>query len=173
MSSMDPLPCKRCGGMGEEYRIDLDSYSDGPWAPCIGCHGYGIEQSEESLRHCAAVLAAYWRDGWPTCYRADVEVHDMEALCDRSPDLPFAWITRETGSTLILLEHCFPSTAELGGGWWKSPVQFISDLTREGTHRFYWWNGSTLKQHTGEELAHLLSIEIERVQRVRDRRRAA
>ena len=155
MSRDEPKPCKRCDGTGEEYRPDLH-YSDGPWAPCIGCHGYGFQQSDDSMRHATAILAAYWRDGWPTHYRADVEVHDMNALAERDPDLPFAWATRETGSVLIFPEDMPPS------GFTDDFVR--RDMVNEN-HRFYWWDGSCLVQRSGAEVAELISMERERIRR--------
>jgi hypothetical protein len=143
MSSYEPKKCKRCGGTGEEYRPDLQC-NDGPWLDCIGCMGYGFEQTEESHRHFIAILGEAWRVGWPKIFRGDVEYHDMRALAERDPRLPFAWMLRETGSSIILPNE------EAGA---RDPAHvfavnrsFIN--AQDDDARLYWWDGRRLHHIT-------------------------
>jgi len=156
-ATYQPKACSRCKGTGEEYRPDL-AMSDGDWVSCQWCHGYGIEQSEHSMRHTTAVLAAYWRDGWPMYYKGDVEVHDMDQLADRDPDLPFAWLVRESGSVLY-----FPE--ERSSGYW-TPKQ-LADLVYHENHRAYWWDGRSLVRVSAGQLHERMIIAAAGIRRAR------
>jgi hypothetical protein len=101
---------------------------------------------------------------WPAFYRADVEVHDMNALSERSPDLPFGWFTRESGSAFVRPE-------ELPTQGFSS--DYIRQIAREGGHRFYWWDGRILVSVTGEDFADRLLMERLRLHEARCKARAA
>jgi hypothetical protein len=141
MARLDVKPCARCGGAGEEYRPELRC-SDGPWVDCVGCHGYGFAQSDESLRHCAAILGESWRVGWPQIFRGDVEYHDMRELCDRDAARPFAWLLRSTGSTLLLPDDMAEYRRDV-----RHALNVCADVIRaqDSDTRLYWWDGRTLR----------------------------
>ena len=138
--------CKRCTGTGEEYRPDLPC-SDGPWLDCLGCHGYGFEQSEASTRHCTALLAESWRTGWPEFFRADVEYHDMTALAERNPNLPFVWMLRQMGSTILFTEIT------------SIEVCLILIRAQDAECRFYYWDGTALHVLTRDATIEKVSSE--------------
>jgi hypothetical protein len=156
MARDDVKACKRCDGSGEEYRPEFQC-NDGPWLDCIGCHGYGFEQSEWSLRHCAALLGESWRVGWPAIFRGDVEYHDMRELCDRDARKPFAWILRETGSTILLPDYMaeHPRDARAAFDVCRSVIRAQDDDAR-----CYFWDGRALQATTADRLVERLAAEM-------------
>lgn len=145
--SYETKSCKRCNGTGEEYRPELQC-NDGPWLDCIGCHGYGFVQSDWSMRHATALLKESYQVGWPRLFKGDVEYHDMRALAERDARLPFVWMLRETGSSIILpdediskreIDHCMSV--------WRVFIK-----AQDEDCRLYWWDGVKLHRIADKEV---------------------
>lgn len=132
--------CETCNGTGETPNLTTAYRRDGApiiaWEDCAACGGYGAPQPPEHMRHWQALVAEAARVGWPTSYERDLTQIDRVILQERDPSLPFGWILREMGTHLF-----FPEWRQMRG--WSSIAECFG---REPGHRFYRWDGRTLRE---------------------------
>ncbi len=146
--------CKACNGTGEQFKPWLQCNA-GPWLDCDACLGYGFETAAHSIRHFRALQAESAAVGWPAIYRGDLEYHDMRELAERDARLPFAWMLRETGTSMITPHEDAARNPEYGF------AVCASFVNAQGPDcRLYWWDGYTLHRVNAATLIDLIRCVI-------------
>jgi hypothetical protein len=126
------------------------------------CDGYGIWVTPRSRRAYLALSAEASRVGWPAHYKRDLTYWDRNALDGRDPALPFVWVLRECGTYLVAPTQQRRNlwTGELIGDLSAaidSGRGMLRALAREGGHRFYWWDGSRLREVSPDDAIELFA----------------
>ena len=109
------------------------------------------------MRHYQALVAESDAVGWPTRFETDLTKWDREALSERDPSLPFAWVLRPDGTGLILPSDLTPFA--------KSGASYVARAHADAfgieNCRFYWWDGVALRKVSLDALEDLLAVEYE------------
>ncbi|MBL8818852.1 MAG: hypothetical protein JNL58_22675 [Planctomyces sp.] len=95
------------------------------------------EPSERSIRAYRALVAKAIEIGWPEHFADDLYFHDRITLIEHDPEV-FAWSVRNTGTEIMI-----PNRTHSIFLFTYFQRESYPDRSR---HRFYFWNGHTLKE---------------------------
>jgi hypothetical protein len=110
--------------------------------------------------------------GWPTAYVEDLTVHDRRQLGELDPRECFAWILRECGTHLIVVDG---EPIDRSGNTAHGLIrQCFTPGSWGDKARYYTWDGSTLREVADYEA---LALWAEKtgcaIERERKRKKAA
>jgi len=147
MKKGDPIPCSKCDGDGEIWTPV--EYDGSHFRECENCDGTGVELDPYHRRAYLAISQEAGAVGWPMHYREDLTVHDR-GLCEKTdPSMPFAWILRESGTHLMVIDA---DPADRSGNTVHGLIRNCFGPGSWGdAARFYKWDGHKLREVENHE----------------------